>query len=175
MPHVRAVTIPGWLLIATILQASLPSNESPRMEPAKVAEDIRTLGARKVLERLHAHPQQITAVLEGIRTGDRRWLRIGQDLFEAADAGWAYEINLAFGDALTKSAEAVLEMAPELDVTCGSIDEPFVQSLDKALREVSRREQSVRRVKAVALKQQRARCLDSLSQLRTTLPKGYQK
>jgi hypothetical protein len=165
-------------LLTAALLASAASDKPTHAEAqeiARITRDIRMRGARDVLEWLHDHPKRLFAVLEGIRSADRAWLKVGQDLFAGADAGYAYEINLAFGDALPKSPEAVLEMAPELDVTCGSIDSPFIENLEKALLEVSRREKTVREVGNSALTKQKARCLEALSQLRTAIPKGYQK
>jgi hypothetical protein len=165
----------AWALVTAALLCSVGSDGSPRAEAQEIAQDIRLHGARKVLERLHASPMRLSAVLEGIGSGDRAWLKVGQDLFPGADAGWAYEINLAFGDALRRSTAAVLEMAPELDVTCGNIEAPSFGSLEKALLEVSRREQKVRAVENLALSKEKARCLEALSELRSALPKGYRK
>ena len=137
--------------------------------------EIRTHGAAKVVERIFASPEETAALLGGIRSGDREWLKVGRDLLAGADGAAAYAINLAFGDALGSSAARVLGMAPELNITCGEIDEPFIESLEEALAEVGRREEAVRKVSDPALTKQKVRCLQALAHLRGALPKGYRK
>jgi hypothetical protein len=173
LPFVRG-SMTNWAVTVALL-AVFQTPGAQRIDPKHVASDIQVKGAEKVLDWLHARPHRIVAVLTGIASGDRAWLTVGRDLFAGAQAGWAYEISLAFGEALPRSAGSVLELAPELSVACGSLDDPFSETLDKALAEVSKREQSVRTVIDPALTKQKACCLEALAQLRAALPNAYRK
>ena len=79
-------------------------------------EEVRTAivdrGPAKVLAELHAEPQKWATVYRGIASGSRPWMDVGRDLATAADAGWAYSIDLAFGEAMAVAPSLVLRMAP---------------------------------------------------------------
>jgi len=140
---------------------------------ARVEAAITTRGAAKVLAELHAQPERWRSVYRGIASGDRAWLKVGQDLAAAADAGWSYDIDLAFGEALVVAPGLVLKMAPDLGATCGNIDDPFTDNVEKALAEVRKRELSVLEVKKPELAKEQTACLKGLGDLRDALPKAY--
>jgi hypothetical protein len=140
-----------------------------------IKHDLAQRGAAAVIESLRSQPERWASICRGISSGDRAWLEIGKDLARAADGGRAREIHLAFGDALSVAPEAALALAPELRLACGDIDDPFTESLQKAMAEVERRIASVQAVRDASLKQQKSYCLEKLDQLRKALPNAYGK
>jgi hypothetical protein len=168
VPTIAFVTLAGAV-------GALDQPVRPRLTAKEVEAAVRAKGAGQVLIDLHAEPQEWSFVYRHIASGDRAWLRVGNLLAYGADAGWAREIDLAFGDALRKAPDLVLEMAPSVDEACGDIDYPFTRTLEKALAEVARREAAVRGVSDPRLGTRKRECLQSLSELRESLPRAFEK
>lgn len=175
LPVILRAAASTCLLLTLAAATAAPGTPTEASLLRRVRESLEKHGARNTLEQLYAQPEQWALVSQSIASGERAWLLVGRQLFAGADAGWAYDINLSFGEALLVDPALVLELAPELDVSCGSLDEPHIYSLNRALAEVDRREKTVRGVRDPGLAKKKDQCLAALAELRASLPKRYRK
>lgn len=98
--------------------------QEPVLPSAALLQEIKTHGARKVVERLRAEVEipggvegfkQVATPLwnqaiEQIETGDPRWLEVAQALKSGTDAGSSMELQIAVSVALPKAPAEVLSM-----------------------------------------------------------------
>ena len=138
--------------------------------PAELLQEIDRQGARPVLLQVYEDDARWQQVLDGIASGSRAWLRVGERFKKVARVQ-AEELTVAVGRALETqpaNALAVLGDAFDADDVCSlnTLEQSLGPDYAAALRSVEKRERGVLRVADPALRQQRDECLGFLRELK---------
>ena len=96
---VRHVKFLLFLLLVLSLAINTASADSV-VTPESVMSGIKKHGAKAMIKGLWSPPYAAGPVLEGIRSGDVRWIGVARALYPSADAGAAEELNEAIAHAL---------------------------------------------------------------------------
>lgn len=134
------------------------------LSPDAIAQDIRAHGANAAVQRLWKH-NDWERVMDGVDSGDARWVALAPLLAPGTDAGTAEELPIALAFALPRNPGAVLGVVggkkgfPVADV-CGA---PFIEDTVKDIPAYIRRAQTaVARVSEPRLAKIKAECLAEL-------------
>ena len=79
--------------------------------PDRVEARIRTVGAQSTVRELWRRPKEWDAVLDGVSSGDQRWLRVATELKGGADAGQSEGLAIAVSRSIRHNARAFLRVA----------------------------------------------------------------
>jgi len=79
--------------------------------PDMVEARIRTVGAQSTVRELWQRPKEWDAVLDGVSSGDQRWLRVATELKGGADAGQSEGLAIAVSRSIRHNARAFLRVA----------------------------------------------------------------
>jgi len=79
--------------------------------PDMVEARIRTVGAQSTVRELWRRPKEWDAVLDGVSSGDQRWLRVATELKGGADAGQSEGLAIAVSRSIRHNARAFLRVA----------------------------------------------------------------
>ncbi len=161
-------------LLALLLSlAAAPATAA--LDPASVSRDIDERGARQALARLAGSDADWDALLDGVASGGREWLRVADLLLRVAEDPEAYDLEAAVGEALAAAPARVLEIADRggeiqlswvCDETTTFEEDP---DLEQRIGLLAEREDAVRALRAPALAARRATCLKSLEKARMAL------
>jgi hypothetical protein len=72
---------------------------------------IHTVGAQSTVRELWRRPRQWDAVLDGVSSGDQRWLRVATELKDGADAGQSEGLAIAVSRSIQHNASGFLRVA----------------------------------------------------------------
>ena len=91
---------------------SVRAQAATRMSPADVESQVRSAGARAALVKLYDTEAWSTSILPGVGSGSIPWIRVAEQLKQAADGAAAEDLDIALRlDALSA---APLRVLPEL-------------------------------------------------------------
>jgi hypothetical protein len=79
--------------------------------PDIVEARIHIVGAQSTVRELWRRPKQWDAVLDGVSSGDQRWLRVATELKEGADAGQSEGLAIAVSRSIQHDANGFLRVA----------------------------------------------------------------
>jgi hypothetical protein len=79
------------------------------VDPLALLETLRKESPRDVVERLFRQPGRWTAVVDGVASGQMRWLEVASLLQPGTDAHSSEELSMAIEDAFVRSPVAVLK------------------------------------------------------------------
>jgi len=79
--------------------------------PDMVEARIRTVGAQSTVRELWQRPKEWDAVLDGVSSGDQRWLRVATELKGGADAGQSEGLAIAVSRSIRHNARGFLRVA----------------------------------------------------------------
>ena len=79
--------------------------------PDIVESRIHTVGAQSTVRELWRRPKEWDAVLDGVSSGDQRWLRVATELKEGADAGQSEGLAIAVSRSIQRNASGFLRVA----------------------------------------------------------------
>lgn len=146
-----------------------------------ILDDIARRGARPVLDELNAREARWRPVLEGVATGQPKWLEVAARFKPVAlrNLSVSQELTVAVSRALERDPAqvlAVLEGAFDTDDVCSlnTVEDSLGEEYDLALRTVERRERAVARVTAPGLAQRRDDCLEFLRELKGEVVRNRQ-
>lgn len=138
-----------------------------------VLNDIQRRGARTVLEQLYGREAQWRPLIDGVSSGQPKWLEVAAVLKPATlrNLSAAQELTVAVSRALEKAprtALGVLDGAFDTDDVCSlnTIEDSLGADYQAALAAVERRERAVSRVSDPALAETRDECLEFLKELK---------
>ena len=165
-------------MLCMFLVAALLANQPPsRVTPAAVSRMIDRYGAKGTVDKLsnaapndtHTAFGDFDKVLDGIASGDARWLAIVPKLAPGTDAGTAESLPIVLAEALPKNPRGVLRLI-KLDRSwldaCGY---PMIEPTPKETRAYFRRAiPAVRAVHDAALQATKRVCLSELLKAQRT-------
>jgi hypothetical protein len=141
-----------------------------------VLDDIARRGARAVLDDLYGREARWRPVVEGVRSGHRRWLEVAARFKPVAmrNLSVSQELTVAVSRALETQpahALAVLDAAFDTDDVCSlnTLEDSLGTDYAAALAAVERRERAVAKVSDPALAGRRDNCLEFLRELKGEL------
>jgi hypothetical protein len=151
-------------ILCALLLASAPA--SAQLNPSALLSQIQQRGAEAVFRDLW--PDNWSALLQGIESGKKEWLRVAVAIHPTTDAGPSEMLFLAGGVALAQAPADVLTiMVPEHPIQgiCGFPDMSDERTDTKAevLAYLKVRSDAVRRLTAKNLQAKRNECLESLA------------
>ncbi|MFC5476032.1 hypothetical protein [Paraherbaspirillum soli] len=108
---ITAAALAAFLLIG-VASLALARERPPSREAIRMISEIRTVGAAKVLARLHQSGTRHgwDWVVEQAATGNQEWLTVIYHLRDATDAGDTQALNVALAYALPKNPAGVLKL-----------------------------------------------------------------
>jgi hypothetical protein len=138
-----------------------------------VLDDIQRRGARTVLEQLYGREARWRPLIDGVSSGQRKWLEVAAELKPATlrNLSAAQELTVAVSRALERAPQValgVLDGAFDTDDVCSlnTIEDSLGTDYQAALAAVERRERAVARVSDPALAETRDECLEFLKELK---------
>jgi hypothetical protein len=138
-----------------------------------ILDDIARRGAKQVLEQLYGQEARWRPVLEGVASGQPRWLEVAAAFKPVAlrNLSVSQELTVAVSRALERApahALAVLDGAFDTDDVCSlnTVEDSLGPDYQAALATVERRERALLRVGDRALAARRDDCLDFLRELK---------
>jgi hypothetical protein len=138
-----------------------------------VLDDIQRRGVKAVLEQLYGREARWRPLIDGVSSGQPKWLEVAAELKPATlrNLPAAQELTVAVSRALEKApktALGVLDGAFDTDDVCSlnTIEDSLGPDYQAALASVERRERAVARVTDPALAQTRDECLEFLAELK---------
>jgi hypothetical protein len=157
--------------------AAAPSSAGAQV----ILDDIARRGPRPVLDELYAREARWRPVIEGVATGQPKWLEVAARFKPVAlrNLSVSQELTVAVSRALEREPAqvlAVLEGAFDTDDVCSlnTVEDSLGEEYDLALRTVERRERAVARVTAPALAKRRDDCLEFLRELKGEVVRNRQ-
>ena len=141
------------------------------LDPSALVKRIAERGAVAVYGEVRGD-EQWEAVLTGIESGNRDWLRFAVAIHPATDGGYSEMLSWAAGVALLKAPANVLEIAgPDLPLesVCGYPDmgDARTDTQAKVVSYLDSRTRAVEKLHVDALASKRDRCLAELARTRT--------
>lgn len=157
--------------------ASAPSSA----EAQAILDAIARRGARPVLDEIYAREARWRPVIEGVVSGQPKWLEVAARFKPVAlrNLSLSQELTVAVSRALEREPAqvlAVLEGAFDTDAVCSlnTVEDSLGEDYDLALRTVERRERAVARVASPALAERRDDCLEFLRELKGEVVRNRQ-
>ena len=136
----------GLQYFACALIALTAGAQARELTSAQIAQDIRSHGARSVVQTLD-HAGRFDTVLSRIASGKADWIRLAPDLAKGTDAGNSTSLSIALAKALPRNPRTVVKALRHdsvigADSVCGL---PFIEPtqsevttyLDKAIPAVT--------------------------------------
>jgi len=160
----------AWLLASATSAASAPA----WLDPARIAADIQSQGAKVVVDRLwnaptadRARPTRWDVVIDEIWKGEPDWIALAPKLAPGTDAGTAESLGIGLAHALPVAPAAVLAAfestsgdAVGIERVCSA---PFIEDTVKDVPAYLRAaRKAVQRVDSPALALAKAQCLTAL-------------
>ena len=130
-----------WLLsLSTVLIA--PHFDTHGITPEAVASLVKEYGPKEAVHRLADRDPADTnsmfgdydTVLEGVASGDPRWLALVSRLDPGTDAGTAEFLRIAVAEALPKNPSGVLRFTSQLPWFRYACGYPMIEPTKKAMR-----------------------------------------
>jgi hypothetical protein len=138
-----------------------------------ILDDVSRRGAKTVLEQLYAREARWRPVIEGVTSGQAKWLDVAAALKPAAlrNLSVSQELTVAVSRALEKAPTnvlGVLDEAFDVDDVCSlnTVEDSLGTDYRAALAAVERRERAVARVDDAELAERRDECLEFLRELK---------
>lgn len=146
--------------------------------PSALMQRIAAGGAQAVLVSVYSNDDEWHALLSGIASGNRAWLRVAVALHPVADAGASSQIKLAVGEALEHRPQTVLEIAVPTftvkDICDGpDIDDKRYNSYNLAVTAIARREHMLSAASIPQLASLRDSCIQQLRESRLPIARFY--
>ena len=168
----------GFGVAFVFLAAALFANQSPsQVTPLAVSRMIDRYGAKATVARLsnaapndtHTDFGDFDKVLDGIASGDARWLALVPKLAPGTDAGTAESLPIVLAEALPKNPGGVLRLI-KLDASWLDVCRyPMIEPTDEEMRAYFKRAiPSVRSVYDPALQAAKHACLSELLKAQRT-------
>ena len=159
------------LLLFLSAALSAPHFDSNGITPEVVNELVKKYGAKKAVQKLaDRHPADTgTAlgdydrVLDGVASGDPRWLALVPRLAPGTDAGTAEAIPIALAEALPKNPAGILRLINRDESWLDACSYPVIEPTRREIRAYFRVAiPAVRKVSDPALRHARGLCLTEL-------------
>jgi len=152
------------LLLSAAIAAVPPASV---ITPAAVARMIHQLGPRGTVDKLAgdkgADLGEYEEVLDGIASGDARWLALVPKLQPGTDAGTSEALRIAVAEALPKTPTGVLRLIARIPAWAEACSYPMIEPTHEQARAYFKAAiPAVTRVRIVALQRARNICLTEL-------------
>jgi hypothetical protein len=129
-------------LLFVFLSAALFANQVPSVTPATVSRMIDRFGAKRTVDKLsnaapndtHAEFGDFDKVLDGIASGDGRWLALVPKLAPGTDAGTAESLPIVLAEALPKNPVGVLRLIKRDASWRDACSYPMIEPTRKQMR-----------------------------------------
>ena len=161
--------------------ASAPAGAPSAAAAQAVLDDIARRGAKTVLEEIYGHEAEWRPVIDGVSSGQAKWLQVASRFKAVAlrNLSVSQELTVAVSRALEHApaqALAVLDVSFDADDVCSlaTVEDSLGPDYDAALRSVERRERAVAKVTDPALAARRDDCLDFLRELKGEVVRNRQ-
>jgi hypothetical protein len=159
------------------VRASAPSAAAAQA----ILDDVGRRGARPVLDQLYGQEGRWRALLEGVASGEPRWLEVAAAFKPVAlrNLSVSQELTVAVSRALERAPAhvlAVLDGAFDTDDVCSlnTVEDSLGPDYQAAVGTVERRERALARVSDPALAARRDDCLDFLRELKGEVVRNRQ-
>ena len=159
-------------MLFAFLSAALFANQShPRVTPAMVGRMIDRYGAKRTVNKLsnaapsdtHAEFGDFDKVLDGIASGDARWLALVPRIAPGTDAGTAESLPIVLAEALAKNPLGVLRLIKRDPSWRDACSFPMIEPTRKEKRAYFKATMpAVRSVHDRALQTEKGVCLSEL-------------
>jgi len=159
-------------LLILVLSAALFANEVPSaITPTAVGRMIDRYGAKRTVDRLtdaspndtHTEFGDFDKVLDGIASGDARWLALVPRLAPGTDAGTAESLRIVVAEALPRNPVGVLRLIKRDASWRDACSYPMIEPTRKEMRAYFRAAiPAVKAVKDPALQATKRVCLSEL-------------
>lgn len=158
------------LIVIFLFSCALSSSEENRARE-RIGARIESVGAGPVLREIFSRPDWDT-VLDGMRTGDIGWLRIGTALKKVSDAGASEELRITVAKALSVNpknvflADSSLSDSAQIQWLCQTtgIEKP----IQEEVLELNARIDALRKVQGSPYQHMKRICIESAEKV-----KGY--
>ena len=158
--------------------AAQKSSRTSQISIETVAESIRTMGPEQTLEGIYNDPEKWRGLLDGIGTGEEKWLTLARQLRAVSDAGASEQLDLAVGEALEHRPREVLRAAVTsygIGFVCSGpeVDDPRFDSYDSAISAINRRLKALRTIEDADLIELRDACISKLVTAKMGIARFY--
>jgi hypothetical protein len=130
------------VIVSLLGSLLLAQHGQPSITPQAVARMIQQYGAKGAVDRLSDQGPNETrtmfgrydAVLDGVASGDGRWLALVPKLDPGTDAGTAEFLRIAVAEALAKNPTGVLRFTSRMSWFRDACGYPMIEPTEKEMR-----------------------------------------
>jgi len=171
--HPGRATIGIPLLVG--LTINLAAFAKTTLDPNIVLKDIKSKGAAVVFNQ-ELVGAKWTYFLHQVESGNRKWLHVAAEIYQATDGGPAEDLGAAPGEALRHHAENVLTIAvPKIPIEAicefseATVGYKGYTTLKATLADIDGRIGSVKRISNPAINDRKKQCLKILEMSRSEI------